>query len=1104
MQFLDPGLRFAYFTQQERELLEATARLVEKHTKYSQTSLDQITKRVALLEEWQLPAVVLAAAIVEPLLSKIDLKQHKLSAEVLALARRFRELDAFDRHSEDQNRAGRVERLRELLYIGYTNVEAALLCLAAHVVRMRSIGELDRERARLLAEDNEAIFLPLVEMLGIWQLRHELGDPGLEVLDPDNVWETIHKQKSLARPLREQCFEDIHTVLSKELRAAEIEGETRLHPNSAFGLYRRLRHGAALGTIVRDVVIDVLVEQQHDCYLALALIHRHWRPIEGRTVEGGYFRDMIGQPESNGYQALVTTVGYRLHEQPEITVQFRIRTHAMERTNGLGIVGTKFARPQPVSVKNVWWQNEAQIAFVRERPLGSLGATTDELYVFSPAGEVITLPQGSTPIDYAYHIHSEKGKHCLRIWINGQEARYDTRLRNGDLIEIDVDPEYQGPDERWLSVVKTSKARQHVKRGLKHRLATPHEGRARIDRLLEQELGYYGLPDIPPEEVDEALSKAARYLGYANREALYYDLATEKRALGGPPPSPNQIVAHVIAARLADHVVRADEEPLNVARVQFTQCIHGRQQCRVVPGARIVGRIRNAGTKYEHLVVYRADCPNAPPPDQAIPLLWRGDSRPGEAIKVRVKAVDRARLLGDVLDSLYRLYEHNDRLYLLDLLASVDRDRSARIEMTIEAQSREPIGLLDRQFAQLKDRGVINDFTLHTLSPIDKVRLVDRDLLANPYTTKAVQDRRVFKGRDDEIRSIVTRLQGAQNHIVLYGMSRVGKTSLLRYLRDTIGNVANFVPIFIDMQELGDCPESRIWAAIIAAAEQHLPTKAKRTKAGRKRSDHSLQTFRDWWAEAQPLLRGQRLLIMFDEFNIVDEWADAQKAQMFVHRLKHLIERQQDMAFILCVQETLFKAAHADVPVVTRPLVRIGFPLRLDYLDPRAAERLISEPMGEMLRYEEAVVQQILDATAHHPFFLQHLLGRLVEHVNIAERRVVTADDLAEVTDELLRHGGDTLFHDFLREYRRLEANQIVLRCLAEHCKPGDAGVTVSELHALLQQHSAAIGQPELEKVLDSLCDLGIVRRDRRPPFVKHVIRVPLFAQWLRDNRPLI
>ena len=1104
MHLFDQSLDLAYFSAQEQTLFAASSDLVTIYTRSSQYPTDEIAKRITLLKEWQLPAVVLAAVIVEPLLSVIDPNDARLQPQVLELARRLRELDSFDRHSEDQNRAGRVERLRELLYVGYTNVEAALLCLAAHVVRMRAIRELDQQTARLLAEDNEAIFLPLIEMLGLWQLRHELGDPGLEVLNPDNVWETIHKQKSLARPLREQCCADIQAVLAEELREAGIQGEIGLHPNSAFGLYRRLRHGAALGTIVRDVVIDVLVEQPHDCYLALALIHRHWRPIEGRTVEGGYFRDMIGQPESNGYQALVTTVGYRLHDQLEVTLQFRIRTHAMERTNGLGLVGTKFARPEPVRIKNVWWQNEARIAFVRERPLGSLGATTDELYVFSPAGEVITLPQGSTPIDYAYHIHSEKGKHCLRIWINGQEARYDTRLRNGDLIEIDVDPEYQGPDERWLSVVKTSKARQHVKRGLKHRLATPHEGRARIDRLLEQELGYYGLPDIPPEEVDEALSKAARYLGYANREALYYDLATEKRVLGGPPPSPNQIVAHVIASRLKDHVVRADEEPLQVSRVQFTQCIHGRHQCRVVPGAKIVGRIRNAGTKYAHLVVYRADCPNAPPPDQAIPLLWRGDSRPGEAIKVRVKAVDRARLLGDVLDSLYQLYEHNDRLYLLDLLASVDRDRSARIEMTVEAQSQEPIGLLDRQFAQLKDRGLINDFTLHTLSPIDKVRLVDRDLLANPYTTKAVQDRRVFKGRDDEIRSIVTRLQGAQNHIVLYGMSRVGKTSLLRYLRDTIGNVANFVPIFIDMQELGDCSEARIWSAIIEAAEQQLPTKAKRAKSGRKKSDHSLETFLDWWTEAQPLLRGQRLLIMFDEFNIVDEWVDAQKAQMFVHRLKHLIERQQEMAFILCVQETLFKAAHADLPVVTRPLVRIGFPLRLDYLDPRAAERLIREPMGEMLRYEEAVVPQILDATAHHPFFLQHLLGRLVEHVNIAERRVVTADDFAEVADELLRHGGDTLFHDFLREYRRLAANQIVLRCLAEHCKPGDAGVTLSELHALLQEHSAAIEQQELEKVLDALCDLGMVRRDRQPPFVKHVIRVPLFAQWLRENRPLI
>ena len=1096
----DPKPDLSYLTSDERALVEQTAARAQTYTSRSQSLTEEIAARIALLEEWYQPGPVLAAALIQPLLADPTLRlPAALDPQAVQLARQFHELDTCDVPSGERSRAWQVERLRKLVYVGYTNVEVALLCLAAHVVRMRSIKALERRAARLLAEDNLAIFLPLIDMLGVWTVRRELGDLGLEALNPDNIWHTIDKHKSQVRPLREQCFADIRAVLAAEL--GEIQAEILLHSNSAFGLYRRLLHGAALGEIVREVVIDVLVATREQCYLALSLIHRHWRPLEGRTVEGGYFRDLIGQPESNGYQALVTTVSYRLHHLPEITVQFRIRTDAMEQTNALGIVGTKFARPQPVRIKHVWWQDETKINFVRERPLDS---TTDELYVFSPAGEVIQLPVGSTPIDYAYHIHSEKGKHCKRIWINGQEARYDARLRNGDLIEIDVDPEYHGPDERWLPVVRTSKARQEIKRGLKQRMTTPHAGRARIDRLLEQELGYYGLPDIPAEEVDAFLAKAARHLGYADREALYYDLAAEQRALGGPPPSPNQIVGHLIASRLADQVARADGGPLQVARIRFAQCIHRGQPCRVVPGVKIVGRIRDAATKYAHLMVYRADCPNAPTADKAIALVWHGDSRPGEAINVRVKGVDKARLLGDLLDAVYQLYDHTDRLYLLELLAAVDRDRSARVELKLEAQSHAPIVLLDQQLEQLKDRGVIDDFTINALSPIDKLRLVDPELLANPYTTKAVQDRRVFKGRDDEIRSIVTRLRGAQNHVVLYGMSRVGKTSLLRYLRDTIGNVANFVPVFIDMQELGDSSEPRIWAEIINAAEQQLTNRGRRSRAARKKTEYTLETFLEWWSDAQPFFGGQRLLIMFDEFNILDEWADQQKAQMVVHRLKHLIERRQDMAFIICVQETLFKAAHADQPVVTRPLVRVGFPLRLDYLDARAAERLIREPMGEMLRYDDAVVDRLLELTAHHPFFLQHLLGRVVEHVNIAGRHVVTAEDLAYITDELLRHGGDTLFTDFLREYRRLGAQQIVLRCLAECCQPGGVGVTLPELHELLHRHQTEITPSALEDVLDSLCDLGIARRERQAFSITYTMRVPLFAQWLRDNRPFV
>ncbi|HEX6293146.1 MAG TPA: TGS domain-containing protein [Herpetosiphonaceae bacterium] len=1102
MQLLGPDLDLTYLSSDEQELLATTIAAAGTHTRYLQTLTDEIAARIALLIEWHQRAAVLAAAVIRPLLDDPALSEPEraeLSPEALTLAQQFRELDSFDAASGDHSRARRGERLRHLLFVGYTNVEVALLCLAAHVVRMRSIDLLDRRAARLLAEDNAAIFLPLIEMLGIWRLRHELGARGLELLNPDNILQTIHKQQNAARPLREQCFADIQAVLSREMVAVGMQGEIRLHSNSAFGLHQRLLHGAALGVIVRDLVVDVLVAQQQACYLLLGLIHRHWRPLEGRTVEGGYFRDLISHPKSNGYQALITTVSYRLHKLPEIAVQFRIRTHAMEQTNALGIVGTKFAR-RPVLLANAWWQNEQRISFVRARPLGS---TSDDLYVFSPAGEVVILPVGSTPIDYAYHIHSEKGKHCKRIWINGHEASYDATLHNGDLVEIDVDPEYPGPDERWLRVVKTSKAKIHIKRGLKQRLVTPHEGRVWIDRVLARELRAYGLPDIPPEEVDAFLTRAAHYLGYADREALYYDLAARKHPLGQSLPSPDQIVTRLIASRLSDHVVRADGLPLRVAQIQFAQCVHDKKPCRVVPGVKIVGRVRKPGTEAARLTVYRADCPNAPQNEAAIPLAWRGDSRPGEAIKVRVKAVDRARLLGDVLETIYSLYEHPDRLYLLELAAAIDRDRSARIELKVEAQSHAPIVLLDQQLDRLKDRGTINDFTISALSPIEKLRLVDPELLANPYTTKAVQDRRVFKGRDDEIRSLITRLRGAQNHIVLYGMSRVGKTSLLRYLRDTIEHVASFVPVFIDMQELGDCPESRIWAEIIDTAEQRLSLKGRRVRAGRKKAEQSLQTFLDWWADVQPVLQGQRLLIMIDEFNIVDEWVDKQRAQMFVHRLKHLIEQQQEMAFITCVQETLFKAAYADQPVVSRPLVRIGFPLRLDYLDARAAERLIREPMGELLRYDETVVHQLLDLTAHHPFFLQHLLGRVVEHVNLAGRRVVTAADLAYVADELLRHGGDTLFTDFLREYRRLGAKQIVLRCLAERCRPGDVGATIAELQAMLERYQAAMSAAALEEVLDSLCDLGIVRRERQAALVRHTIRVPLFAQWLRDNRPL-
>jgi (p)ppGpp synthase/HD superfamily hydrolase len=190
MKLLNRDQNPAYLSSEEQSLLDATLTSAGRYTNVSPLLTDEIDQRVALLILWQMPAIVLAAAIIEPLLSDPNFGGAALDPQVLELARRFRELDA-SRHDEDQNRAGRVERLRELLYVGYTNIEAALLCLAAHVVRMRSIKQLDWRSARLLAEDNEATFLPLVEMLGLWTIRHELGELGLEVLNPDNLWEMI-------------------------------------------------------------------------------------------------------------------------------------------------------------------------------------------------------------------------------------------------------------------------------------------------------------------------------------------------------------------------------------------------------------------------------------------------------------------------------------------------------------------------------------------------------------------------------------------------------------------------------------------------------------------------------------------------------------------------------------------------------------------------------------------------------------------------------------------------------------------------------------------------------------------------------------------------
>ena len=510
------------------------------------------------------------------------------------------------------------------------------------------------------------------------------------------------------------------------------------------------------------------------------------------------------------------------------------------------------------------------------------------------------------------------------------------------------------------------------------------------------------------------------------------------------------------------------------------------------------------------LTVYRTDCPSAPTGPQAISLDWLGNRRTGTPVRVDVKAVDRPELLRDVLQQVYGLYD--DGLYLLQVHANVQRDRSATVQMQIDAKDYTSIDRLSQQLDRLKQNGTIDEGQVNVLNPLEKMLLVDRGSPANPYMPgRPADDPRTFKGRETELNKIVAWLRGEQNAVVLSGTNRVGKTSLLRYLHNHVAPRYGFAPVLVDLQGLSSHNETAFWLDAARKIDQaiarlyHSPQPRGLGKARQRIEEDCYDGFCRRLEDAKAALRDQRLLILVDELNAIDELWKQHEALSLVSHLKSLIQDDREVAFVLCLQETLYQESlRFGTSMLSRPLVQIGPALRLDYLDPVDAEKLIREPMIQMLRYEDRTVDRIIQVTAGHPYYLQSLLHRVVSSAATNSKSTsisITDKQIDDIVPELLNEGY-YLFNDLLYEPQGGKSRAI-LSALAHAKQDCEHGSTVPEIQATLAEHQASIPGSTLTKLLDYMCDVGTIQCCQDAGQSAYSVRVPLFNRWLVENQPL-
>ncbi|BAS28462.1 RelA/SpoT family protein [Limnochorda pilosa] len=612
-----------------------------------------------LLSELELDVVTLAAGLLHDVLEDTPITREELEerfgSEVLLLVDGVTKLSRIPTQSREEHQA---QSLRKMFLAMAEDLRVIVIKLADRLHNMRTLDPLPPERQRKIARETLEIFAPLAHRLGMWSIKWEMEDEAFRYMNPEAYY-SLAQRLAKKRKEREAEVQEALELLRRRLEEAGFKADIFGRPKHLYSIYQKMqRQQKDLNEIYDLIAVRVVVETVRDCYGVLGLVHTLWTPIPGR------FKDYIAMPKSNLYQSLHTTVVGPKGDPLEI----QIRTREMHRIAEKGIAAhwlyKEGYRSNEEFEKKVAWLREV-MEWLREMrdpqefmETLKIDLFEDEVFVFTPKGDVRSLPTGSTPVDFAFSIHTDIGLHCAGAKVNGRIVPLNHRLRNGEFVEI-LTAKNAAPSQDWLSFVKTSKARSKIRAFLKEARRAEMTQRGR--ELLEAEARRLGVE--PGELSVDRIEDAAKRAGLAAEDDFYAQVGFGSWTV-------NQALGRVLGEsrlkdlrrrwRLAHHRGgrRARVQPHQMVRVpglenvliRFSKC------CSPVPGDEIIGYI----TRGRGVSIHRRDCPNTEAlgeqEEREIAVEWVAPASVGGQplsfpVEIEVEAVDRTNLLTQVMDA---------------------------------------------------------------------------------------------------------------------------------------------------------------------------------------------------------------------------------------------------------------------------------------------------------------------------------------------------------------------------------------------------------------------------------------------------------------------
>ncbi|MEW6424664.1 MAG: bifunctional (p)ppGpp synthetase/guanosine-3',5'-bis(diphosphate) 3'-pyrophosphohydrolase [Bacillota bacterium] len=663
-----------------------------------------------ILADLELDLETLVAGLLHDVVedTRITLPQieEEFGAEVASLVDGVTKLGRLEYKSKEERQA---ENLRKMFLAMAKDIRVILIKLADRLHNLRTLKYQPEDKQKEIADETLEIFTPLAHRLGIYHLKSELEDLAFRYINPAKYFELSERIASTRRR-REEYIREAIAVLKEKLEAIGIKTDIKGRPKNLYSIYEKMKkQNKDLNEIYDVLAVRIIVDSVRDCYASLGIVHTLWKPIPGR------FKDYIAMPKSNMYQSLHTTV-VGPHGEP---LEIQIRTTEMHRTAEYGIAAHWRYKEGGRSDKNfdeklAWlrqlleWQHDLRDAREFMESL-KIDLFADTVFVFTPKGDVMELPAGSVPIDFAYRVHTQVGHRCMGAKVNGKLVPLDYKLKNGDIVEILTSRQAAGPSRDWLNLVKTSQAKSRIRQWFKREQREENilKGREILekefkkqglevellknDKLLEigRRFNLVGVDDVYAAIADGTISPLTiinRVREEMKKEEVKAARAhtLEEQPLRTEPPPPSQPVQSVQGIRV---------KGMDNLLTRLAHC------CNPVPGDPITGYI----TRGRGVSIHRSDCRNVllfqkADRDRLVEANWdQGFPYPFQ-VKLEITAMDRAGLLSDVMAVIAEM-----KMSANWVTARGRKDRQASIEMVLEMKSKEELDYLMGKIHRVKD-----------------------------------------------------------------------------------------------------------------------------------------------------------------------------------------------------------------------------------------------------------------------------------------------------------------------------------------------------------------------------------------------------------------